>query len=137
MKRYKHINKFIRTISALVLVFIILFNATSNLLQLNLHTHHNEEIKCASDIENDACHQFLVHHKKSEACNGSHKHFQDKSHECFACHYSFHASIYIPNSQNQKILQGPIETRCFYDTFQKPTINSHFDYTLRGPPCKI
>lgn len=64
------------------LCLVIAFNLSSSLV--HSHDHSATESTCN---ENDACHQFIFHHQKSENCNGSHKHIQEKQDECYSCKY--------------------------------------------------
>jgi hypothetical protein len=75
------------TIAAYFLCFVLAFNLFgNNLHQCEAHPL-NTETACTEETEKDACHRFIIHHEKSDACDGHHKHLSAKHDDCFACKY--------------------------------------------------
>jgi hypothetical protein len=119
---------------ALLLTAVLLFNVFgSNLHECSKHSNVNAEVSCNDENELDACHRFLIHHEKSQACNGSHEHLNASHDECFVCKY-------VKERQNEAI---PAESGMFAFVQTDITFNSSFSYLSelsvsafqpRGPP---
>lgn len=113
-----------------VLCFVIVFNISSTFNHSHPHTHALSESTCN---EIDACHKFIFHHQKSESCNGSHKHVQEKQEECYSCKYlkQGYENFYTAFSlKTPAIFEA--NNVFYYRDYQFIPDFTHF--YLRGPP---
>lgn len=74
---------------AIVLVLCMTFMFTSVQESFHAVVEHSSETNhtCSTETEKDDCHLFVVHHVKSDNCNGNHDHFLKKEEKCFKCDY--------------------------------------------------
>lgn len=119
-------------ISAL-LSFIIVFNLSFNAFHTQTEVHHHAEQSCTADEEFDACHRFLIHHEKSSECNGQHKHFSEKTEDCFICTFfkNQHEIIQSKKHLCPLVRTSSLESLIKLSFFKSPYLSFAF---LRGPP---
>lgn len=135
MKLIKNILPMWRITLAVILNLVVVFNLCSSALHDQFHIHQSNEIACTETNEADACHQYVIHHKKSQQCDGSHKHFVLKHDDCFVCDYY---------QENHFLEYKPYSTTATFTAsvkFSFASINQNYSfdillcYSLRGPPA--
>ncbi|MBP7809110.1 MAG: hypothetical protein KA163_07450 [Bacteroidia bacterium] len=129
----KNIKAFFCSIVSALLCFIIVFNLSFNAFHIQTEKHHHAEQNCSPDEENDACHRYLIHHEKSNSCNGEHEHFTQKSDECFACNYFKNQQPYF---EVEKVTLASKPFSSFTYSSKQVTLKKSFSFTIfsRGPP---
>jgi hypothetical protein len=119
---------------SIVLIAAVIFNFLSNNShQCSEHSTVSSEMSCNEDNELDACHRYLIHHEKSEACNGSHEHLNSSHDDCFVCKYvkeRHHEPVTYENGVSLLVNEN-IE---FAITQQRLSDNSVYFSEPRGPP---
>ncbi len=133
-KRRKNNIQWFKTGFVLLFNLVIVFNLSINSLHdLGSHQHSSEEV-CNQEFEKDACHRYLVHHEESTNCNKTHKHFSEKTEDCFVCKY-------FKQRQTDSFYDHSIDS--FYSVFVNSEYHHYsFIFTsqnidclyLRGPP---
>ena len=96
--------------------------------------HHFISEPCSADKENDACHRFLVHHEKSNSCDGSHDHFNSKPEECFSCKYLKHRCDVINAETDSPVIYSNFSIN-YYRIYLNDDNQKHLGSYLRGPPA--
>ncbi|MBA3664615.1 MAG: hypothetical protein H0W61_10450 [Bacteroidetes bacterium] len=133
MKRLKGTYKKASLALALLLCLVFTFNSGRasfhDLLQHSSESHQ----ACTTETEADDCHLFVVHHVKSDNCNGNHDHFLKTEEKCFKCdYYKEKQQHYFSAAHNQDILQNVLRIsftgeNIFISLFS-------FSCNSRGPP---
>lgn len=136
MIKTKNIKAFVCCALSTLLSFVIVFNLSFNAFHIQTEEHHHAEQTCSPDEENDACHRYLIHHEKSNSCNGEHEHFTQKSDECFTCQYYKQRSE-ISYFENYSIIRLAEHTVNYQSISFKNKIQNYSSYYLRGPPITL
>jgi hypothetical protein len=126
----------IRFLFALILSAVFLFNITHELLHSVLEHGTETHTTCHIEDEADDCHRFIVHHIKSEQCDGDHDHFSEAGEKCFKCEFFKEKQKYGVTdaarfgefvNQNSYVIGVPA-SKAVIDLFSR---------FLRGPPPVI
>ena len=129
----KNIKALFCSIISALLSFIIVFNLSFNAFHIQTEEHHHAEQTCSPDEENDACHRYLIHHEKSNSCNGEHEHFGAKTEDCFTCKYYKQRSDFS-HFENYSSIQVTELKVNYPSIYFLNKIQNYTSYYLRGPP---
>ncbi|MCE3225495.1 MAG: hypothetical protein K0S32_46 [Bacteroidetes bacterium] len=118
-------------VALLCAVFVV--NATHELFHtLNEHTSELHT-GCDAEDEADDCHRYIVHHIKSEHCDGDHDHFSKTEEKCFKCEFFKEQQSYF--FEEKSCSSEPASNINDIINVERDHVNNNqFCTYLRGPP---
>jgi hypothetical protein len=91
---------------------------------------------CTVEDEENDCHRYLVHHIKSEQCDGDHDHFAEAGEKCFKCEFFKEKQKYSLTDETH--FAEFIPQRSDIVSVPAAKANSNlFSQFLRGPPAAL